>query len=171
MVYIHIVRWCTVRITSNWNSIWNVGIEYALTFDCRNTFLLACYLHIFYYTKEVKICHRQPRDCISHERNDITYSFKAWTRFHVKWTVHYTWASPGSFICISEFFLIRSFVLKILCLYLPSQLSRLSLLASTASVFGVSVCVCASKRYTIDGSDSYLLPRSFLNQKLRRAMP
>lgn len=69
------------------------------------------------------------------------------------------------FVYLSSFFSV--FVLKILCLYVPSQLSCIFLLPSTASVFGV--CVCASKRYTIDCADSYLLPRSFLNQKLRRA--
>lgn len=73
------------------------------------------------------------------------------------------------FVYLSSF--LSVFVPKILCLCLPSQLSRLFLLPFTASVFGACVCVCASKRYTIDGAHSYLLPRNFLNQKLRRAKP
>ena len=75
------------------------------------------------------------------------------------------------FVYLSSF--VSVFVPKILCLCLPSQLSRLFLLPFTASVFGVCVCVCvcAAKRYKIDGAHSYILPRNFLNQKLRHAMP
>jgi hypothetical protein len=73
------------------------------------------------------------------------------------------------FVYLSSF--LSVFVPKILCLCVPSQLSRLFLLFFTASMLGACVCVCALKRYTIDSKHSYLLPRNFLNQKLRRAMP
>jgi len=71
------------------------------------------------------------------------------------------------FVYLSSF--LSVFVPKILCLCVPSQLSRLFLLPFTASMFGA--CVCVSKRYTIDGENSYLLQRNLLNQKLRRALP
>jgi len=73
------------------------------------------------------------------------------------------------FVYLSSF--LSVFVPKILflCLCVPSQLSPLFLLPFTASVFGA--CICVSKRYTIDGENSYLLQRNLLNQKLRRAMP
>ena len=73
------------------------------------------------------------------------------------------------FVYLSSFY--PSFFLKFFVFSCPSQLSPLFLLPFTASVFGACVCVCASKRCTIDGARSYLLPRNFLNQKLCRAMP
>ena len=73
------------------------------------------------------------------------------------------------FVYLSSFSSV--FVPKILCLCVSSQLSRLFLLPFTASVFGACVCVRASKRYTIDGENSYLLQRYLLNKKQRRAMP
>jgi hypothetical protein len=72
------------------------------------------------------------------------------------------------FVYLSSF--LSVFVPEILCLCVPSQLSPLLLLPFNASVFGACVCVCASKRYTIDGTDSYLLLRNILNKKLRLAM-
>jgi hypothetical protein len=73
------------------------------------------------------------------------------------------------FVYLSSFS--PSLFLKFFVFACPHNCLVFFLLPFTASVFGACVCVCTSKRYKIDGAHSYLLPRNFLNQKLRRAMP
>jgi hypothetical protein len=80
---------------------------------------------------------------------------KAWTRFDVKWTVHYAWTSPGSFICTFQFFLIRLCSSNILCLYLVHNSFVFS------SLLSLLVDVCVLDRYTIDNAEPYLLITRF----------
>jgi len=115
-------------------------------------FFLVCNVLFFYYTKQAKICHRNA--------DGSPWLYFPWKEWHyiLFQSMDKVSCKVNCPLCMSfswEFYLyiwvlfLSVFVPKILCLCVPSRLSRLFLLPFTASVFGA--CVCVSKRYTIDG--------------------